>query len=483
MSSSFPTEETSTAAPDAPDPPPEKEDGPPKQPLTPIQRRWQNLSPLWRRVILITTPILMAIIITLIVVLVVVLRPQAEDQKRRPPIASNGQTDNATATEFSDAPFKLGLLTNFPDPSLYYDTSSRTWYAFATNQAAGILNLDRASTDLSHLSIGNIQIANSTDFVTWNLANNDSDPLPSSGNWTKQGSTDLSSLPYHDGEGDEETLTPQVHLDVPRANVWAPELLHRPSDGKWVLFYAASINVGLTHCIGAAVASTPMGPFVPVHQPLVCPREAGGAIDPAVFVDEADNNAIYLAYKVDGDIRGHGGECNNMVEPVVPTPIMLQRLKNDGITLDKTFEPIQLLDRIAEDGPLIEAPSLVKAGDFYFLFYSSGCTRYPDYTLRYAFATNIAGPYTRAEPALLKTGDFSLTAPGSASIRYAHNVPGTSLEGTSGPGSEDGAPGSWKIAVHGRINTTVGGVRALFTAGVHFDGSLVTLVDGSTSVT
>ena len=249
-----------------------------------------------------------------------------------------------------------------------------------------------------------------------------------------------------------------------------------------MLYYAAADDTGAVHCIGAAVASSPDGPFAAGDTPIICPRERGGAIDPAVFVDETDNNAIYLAYKIDGGVLGHGGECGNSKPPIVSTPIMLQRMQDDGLTVDPSSEAIEILDRTAEDGPLVEAPQVIKVGEQYFLFYSSGCTRQPDYKVRYANASNLFGPYQRHEPALLQTKDFRLTAPGSASVRYAGNSLGKGAEGTTGPNGNV-VGGQWKLAVHGRLNTTVGGVRALFVAGLEFDGGDVKLVEGNISVT
>ena len=162
---------------------------------------WRQLSTFWKRLICIGLFLLMATIAALIIVLLVVVRPRivgADHPSQRPsPIANGGQTDNATTSEFSDAPIKLALLTNFPDPSLHYDSSAQIWYIFGTNQAAGILQLDRSAQDLSRLALGNVQIAKSEDFQTWTLVNSSSDPLPHPGNWTKQGVTDISSLPYH----------------------------------------------------------------------------------------------------------------------------------------------------------------------------------------------------------------------------------------------------------------------------------------------
>lgn len=61
-------------------------------------------------------------------------------------------------------------------------------------------------------------------------------------------------------------------------------------------------------------------------------------------------------YKVDGNNLGGGGTCGNGNEEY-STPIMLQLMECDGVTPNGA--PMQLLDRIAADGPLIEAPSLV----------------------------------------------------------------------------------------------------------------------------
>lgn len=440
---------------------------------------WQGLSTFWKKIVCLSVFLLMAIVAALVIVLVIFVRPRghaADTSYRPPPIAGNGQTDNTTTSEFSSPPVRLALLTNFPDPALHYDAKSKTWYVFGTNQAAGILNLDRSTSDLSLLSLGNIQMATSQDFQTWKLVDSSSEPLPHAGRWTRNGTTDISSLPYHDDGKKRNTSdsSTKITLPVPKANVWAPELLHRPSDGKWVLYYAATNGTGGIHCIGAAIGSSPAGPFTAGGAPIICPGRIGGVIDPTVFVDESDNNALYLAYKVDGNGRGHGGECNNMKDPRVPTPIMLQRMQDDGVTPKPGFDALQLLDRTKEDGPLVEAPVLVKAGDYYFLFYSSGCTRQPDYDLRYATATRLTGPYERHEPALVQTKDFRLTAPGSASIRHVGEGSNSGAEGTTGPSGSE-----WRLALHGRINTTIGGVRALFTAGLDFDGKDVKVVDAS----
>jgi beta-xylosidase len=94
---------------------------------------------------------------------------------------------------------------------------------------------------------------------------------------------------------------------------------------------------------------------------------------------------------------------------------MLQKLKSDMLKPDGL--PDRILDRTNADGPLVEAPELVRSSEgIYFLFFSSGCTREPTYDLKYATATNIKGPYNRADEPLLQTGDWDSHALGSAGL-------------------------------------------------------------------
>lgn len=92
---------------------------------------------------------------------------------------------------------------------------------------------------------------------------------------------------------------------------------------------------------------------------------------------------------------------------------MLQQVADDGYT--KIGAPIQVLDRGDADGPLIEAPNLIRAGDgVYVLFFSSNCYSTPLYDVSYATASNVRGPYTKSPAPLLVTGNYGLTAPGGA---------------------------------------------------------------------
>ena len=159
-----------------------------------------------------------------------------------------------------------------------------------------------------------------------------------------------------------------------------------------------------------------MGPYTPLATPFACPdvTTQGGAIDPDGFLDDSTGQR-YVVYKVDGNSIGHGGSCNNMVEPIVPTPLMLQEVAADGIT--PINAPVQILDRDDLDGPLIEAPALHRSDEgIYFLFFSSNCFTTPKYDVAYATASNIYGPYTKSSRPLLVTSDADLTGPGGLDI-------------------------------------------------------------------
>ena len=162
--------------------------------------------------------------------------------------------------------------------------------------------------------------------------------------------------------------------------------------------------------VAVSQGEDPTGPYVPQPEPLSCRLDQGRSIDPAGFTDT--NGRRYVVFKVDGNSIGNGGDCNNSIPPIQPTPILLQEVAEDGYTL--IGDAVQILDRDESDGPLVEAPNLILEGDTYFLFYSSWCFTDPQYNVLYATSKNINGPYQKTGNELLKTGMFGLQSPGSA---------------------------------------------------------------------
>lgn len=189
------------------------------------------------------------------------------------------------------------------------------------------------------------------------------------------------------------------------------------------MYYSAIVSSNPNrHCIGVAIADStnPAGPYIPTstNNPLACPLEQGGAIDANSFQDS--DGTRYILYKIDGNSVGHGGDCNNSIEPMAATPIMLQRVSEDGVT--PVGDAVQLIDRDASDGPLVEAPSLVRARDgTYLLFYSTHCFTDVKYDVRVATASSIAGPYSKNGVSVLASND-QLYGPGGATVLNDGNM-------------------------------------------------------------
>jgi len=257
------------------------------------------------------------------------------------------------------------LSPNFPDPAVLQ--VGNTLYAYSTN--SGGKNIPWASSTNGGSS--------------WTISN--SDALPNVGSWATTGLT------------------------------WAPHVIDR-GNGSYVLYYAAESPSQGTHCIGAASSTSPQGPFSPTSSPIACQKAGGGAIDASGFQD--DDGTRYVVYKVDGNNLGGGGSCGNG-DLSHSTPIMLQKLTSDG--LSPVGNPVQILDRGQFDGPLIEAPNLLRQNGIYFLFFSSNCFNTNLYDISYATATSITGPYTKASAPFKVTGNNGLTAPGGLSVMPSNN--------------------------------------------------------------
>jgi hypothetical protein len=213
-----------------------------------------------------------------------------------------------------------------------------------------------------------------------------------------------------------------------------------------------------------------LGPYEPAATPFACPEKEGGAIDPAGFLDPVSGRR-YVVYKVDGNSLGGGGYCNNGVAPFRDTPVVLQEVDPlDGVTNIVREGGVVIFDRDQDlDGPLVEAPDLMfvrgeeGSGEegVYVLFYSNHCWDSPGYSVNYATAKNITGPYVRGGSGrpLIGTGDvLNVTAPGGATSFVAN-----------GGGEED--PGKPGLVFHG--NCPQG--RCLFGASIAVSGTTVVL--------
>lgn len=264
------------------------------------------------------------------------------------------------------------ITSDFPDPSIV--KVGDTWYAFAS----------QSEYDQQEVKI---QLATSNDFKSWAVSNG------------------------YDALG---RLAPWVRASDPV--VWAPSV-SRLDDGRFLMYYSAVTNTagnGRFHCVGTAVSDTIEGPYNSnSDQPFACPTDDGGALDASSFRDS--DGSLYALYKIDRNAIGNGGNCNNGVDPILKTQIIIQRVEADGTT--RVGSPIAVLDNSIYDGPLVEAPYMIRNNDgMYVLFFSSNCYNSDLYDTSYATSTSPTGPFEKTKIPLFVTGTQGMIGPGGASV-------------------------------------------------------------------
>jgi xylan 1,4-beta-xylosidase len=185
---------------------------------------------------------------------------------------------------------------------------------------------------------------------------------------------------------------------------WAPEINH-DANGKTYVFYTAHKRGG-NLAVGVASADRPEGPYRDLG-PLV--GQPDGSIDGFPMHDE--NGQPYLIWKEDG----------NSVQK--PTPIWAQRLSADRTQL--VGEKTELFRNTAAwEGNLVEGPSVVRHGGYFYMFYAAngccgaGCT----YATGVARAKNLLGPWEKYDrnPILTKNDTWTCPGHGTAIERNGH---------------------------------------------------------------
>ncbi|MDT7564293.1 MAG: arabinan endo,5-alpha-L-arabinosidase [Pseudonocardiales bacterium] len=165
------------------------------------------------------------------------------------------------------------------------------------------------------------------------------------------------------------------------ANVTAPEVAPRKGGG-YILYFVAQGGPKNVQCVGAALASSPTGPFQPTPSPLVCQPGYVDSIDPQAFTDS--DGKRYLLY-ASGQTR---------------TTIWLQQVTPDGLGLVGDRRALIQADR-PDEANIVEAPSLVKHGSEYVLFYSGDTFNSGGYFVNYAISPALAGPFKKHDGQLV----------------------------------------------------------------------------------
>jgi hypothetical protein len=315
---------------------------------------------------------------------------------------------SASADTGSWSPVHAG---DFADPSvMLYDG---TYYGFATQNFA------------SAAQTVNIQTSTSSNGTTWTASSTDA--LPTLPSWARPG------------------------------NTWSPSVAYAAADQEFVMYYTATQASNGDQCIGQAVSSTPLGPYVDHSStPIICQdgvdngsQNYGGSIDPDLFTD---NGVSTLIWKSDGNHVG------------LDSYIWSQPLSSNLLTLEGAPTAILADDQAWQNG-IVEGPDMVASGGVDYLFYSGNEEGTADYAIGYAVCAQ--GPY-------------------AACTDGAANPILTSASGISGPGGPSAflsPSGQLELAFSAWQGTTIGylscGIRPMYLAAVTFNGNVPSLTPGA----
>lgn len=188
-----------------------------------------------------------------------------------------------------------------------------------------------------------------------------------------------------------------------RGKTWAPEVLQL-SPSQFVLFFAAEDKDSGKQCLGRATGTNPTGPFTSNDpRPFLCHPGKAATIDPSPFRD-ADQK-LYLLWKTRED-RPDGSKLTQIwIQPLTPQGVLAESTPQSLISNDLPWE-----------GKHVEAPSLVKHRGRYFLFYSAGASTAMHYSISYATADKVVGPYDKAPENPIVRSNASLRGPGHQSV-------------------------------------------------------------------
>lgn len=193
---------------------------------------------------------------------------------------------------------------------------------------------------------------------------------------------------------------------------WAPEIVKRPKAGggnEFWLFYCISSFGERNSYIGMAKSDSVTGPYVHAHEILRTHQTVGSpnAIDPAILLEgEGENEKMWMTY-------GSWNAGINLIELDAKTgePLVRQQLVTKSVDCHTSVKGVnekqekqvpQSGDDPAFGTTLLqvhsaEAPHLLKYGDYYYLFVTTGKELTYDYDVRVFRSENVAGPYVDAE--------------------------------------------------------------------------------------
>lgn len=201
-----------------------------------------------------------------------------------------------------------------------------------------------------------------------------------------------------------------------QADVWAPEVVYR--NGKFYMYYTAATKSSdwrvneISRRVGVAVSSSPRGPFVDSGKPVM----SAWAIDGDVFRDPRSGKA-WLFYSSLQEPRRPGAAIALDALPVWNRALGKPTLVTQGDRAweDKDGDPNNGSLRYTNEGPT----ALYHHGKYYCL-YSGGSWDLPNYSVGYAMAPSLAGPWEKVAPPILRSTPW-IDGPGHNCVVKAPN--------------------------------------------------------------
>jgi Glycosyl hydrolases family 43 len=187
---------------------------------------------------------------------------------------------------------------------------------------------------------------------------------------------------------------------------WGPTV-QRVWDG-WVLYFSTRDAATHVQCLGAAFATSPLGPFTNRSRtPLVCQSSLGGDIDPSVVT--ASGGHLDLVWKNNGNAIG------------VPDAVWEQPLTANGMAVTGTPRRLLEADQGWEHG-IIEGPSMLHdPNGGWWLFFAGGYWQSDTYDTGIAWCATPAGPCVQPNDRPWLASTATAVSPGGFDTFVGHD--------------------------------------------------------------
>jgi hypothetical protein len=256
------------------------------------------------------------------------------------------------------------ISVDFPDPAILH--IDNTWYAFATNKNGT-----------------NVQSARSTNFD----------------NWKRQIGYDvLPKLPHWVGPNKTDVWAPNVVQTVRLPPTFVSRkliILVVSHQLRHVLCCNAQIQFQLPPSRHSNLRNARRN--LPTFLGDIYLRSKGRRSNRCIWIPGPRQQEMISNLQDRWELIGFRRFMQHW--PRKPTPLVLQEVASNGVT--KIGNKIQLLHHDDSEGPCIDAPSIVRIGGKYFLFYSSQCWDSGFYDVKFATSKRVYGPYKKGGQLLI----------------------------------------------------------------------------------